>query len=40
LPTPELRQQYLDLLVAGGRTDSPPWSLDYWRLNLQGQRPA
>ena len=40
IPTPELRSQYLDLLVEGGRTDDPQWSLDYWRLNLQGQRPS
>lgn len=40
LPTDALRQQYLDRLVEGGRTDDPAWSLDYWRLNLQGQRPT
>ncbi len=40
IPTPELRAHYLDLLIEGGRTDVPQWSLDYWRLNLQGQRPA
>ena len=38
--TDDLRTRFLDLLVEGGRTDDPPWSLDYWRLNLQGQRPA
>jgi ubiquinone/menaquinone biosynthesis C-methylase UbiE len=40
IPILELRTQFLDLLVEGGRTDDPPWSLDYWRLNLQAQRPA
>jgi len=35
-----LQATFLDAMVAGGRHDDPPWSLDYWRLNLQGQRPA
>jgi trans-aconitate 2-methyltransferase len=40
LPTEALRQHFLDLMVTGGATDTPPWSLGYTRLNLQGRRPA
>jgi hypothetical protein len=40
IPILELRTQFLDLLVEGGRNDDPAWSLDYWRLNLQAQRPT
>lgn len=35
-----LRTAFIDEMVEAGRTDDPSWSLDYWRLNLQGQRPA
>lgn len=35
-----LRAAFLDEMVEGGREDDPAWTLDYWRLNLQGQRPA
>lgn len=35
-----LRTAFIDEMVEAGRTDDPAWSLDYWRLNLQGQRPA
>ncbi len=34
------RSAFIDEMVEAGRTDDPAWSLDYWRLNLQGQRPA
>jgi len=40
LPSAELRDAFLDEMVRLGATDDPPWLLDYWRLNLQGQRPA
>jgi trans-aconitate 2-methyltransferase len=40
LPTNELRQHFLDEMVRLGATDDPPWLLDYWRLNLQAQRPV
>jgi trans-aconitate 2-methyltransferase len=40
LPDDALRQRFLDAMVAGGATDSPPWSLAYTRLNLQGRKPA
>lgn len=39
IPDPAMRDTFLDAMVEGGRTDDPSWSLDYWRLNLQGQRP-
>jgi trans-aconitate 2-methyltransferase len=37
---PQLREAFLDEMVARGAHDTPAWLLDYWRLNLQGQRPA
>jgi trans-aconitate methyltransferase len=40
LPDAALRQRFLDLMVEGGATDDPPWSLGYTRLNLQGRRPT
>lgn len=40
LPTTELKDAFLDEMVVQGRTDDPAWLLDYWRLNLQAQRPA
>lgn len=40
LPDDALRMAFLDEMVRQGATDDPPWLLDYWRLNLQGQRPA
>jgi SAM-dependent methyltransferase len=39
LPEP-LQGSFLDVLVEAGATDTPPWSLDYVRLNLAGRRPA
>jgi hypothetical protein len=29
----------VDLLMESAPHDDPPYSLDYWRLNLDGQRP-
>lgn len=40
IPDEALRDAFIDEMVDAGRTDDPAWSLDYWRLNLQGQRPA
>ena len=34
LPSPELRAKFLDGIVAAARDDSPPFVLDYWRLNI------
>lgn len=35
----DLHAALIDQMVAGGSTDTPPWSLAYTRLNLQGRRP-
>ena len=40
LPSDALRTSFIDAMVVAGAQDDPPWLLDYWRLNLQGQRPA
>ena len=34
LPTPELRNRFLETLVAYAAADTPPLTLDYWRLNI------
>ena len=34
LSTPELRTDFLDILVEEAREDDPPLTLDYWRLNI------
>ena len=34
----ERRVSFVEELVRQGGTDDPPWSLDYWRLNLSGRR--
>lgn len=39
LPDDALRAAFIDRMVTAGATDKPPFSLDYWRLNLMGQRP-
>ena len=38
IPDPTLRQQFLSELTKQAAVDSPPFSLDYWRLNLQGRK--
>jgi trans-aconitate methyltransferase len=35
----DLKPCFLDTLVARAEQDTPPLSLDYWRLNLQASRP-
>lgn len=40
LPDDHLRSSYLDRIVELGARDEIPFSLDYWRLNLTGQRPS
>lgn len=32
------RAEFLDALVAQAAKDSPPFTLDYWRLNMRGRR--
>jgi trans-aconitate 2-methyltransferase len=39
LPGESLRAAFLDALTAQAAHDDPPFSLDYWRLNLRGTRP-
>jgi trans-aconitate 2-methyltransferase len=40
LPTPELRDQFLDRLTDAAAGDAPPFELDYWRLNLDARKPT
>jgi trans-aconitate 2-methyltransferase len=40
LPTADLKDRFIDAMVAAGGHDEPPYELDYWRLNLQGRKPA
>lgn len=40
LPDSPLRARFVNTLVEAGANDDPAFELDYWRLNLQGQRPA
>lgn len=39
LPTDALRKRLLDDLVDASGEDDPPWTLDYWRLNLRARKP-
>jgi trans-aconitate 2-methyltransferase len=39
LPNEDLIVRYVDTLTALAANDDPPYQLDYWRLNLRGQRP-
>ncbi|HEY8536002.1 MAG TPA: methyltransferase domain-containing protein [Vicinamibacterales bacterium] len=39
LPDPVLRERFLDEVTARARQQDPPFTLDYWRLNLEGRRP-
>ena len=39
LPTEALRERFLDALAAACAQDDPPWTLDYWRLNLRARKP-
>ena len=36
----ELKTDFCDILVRQAELDRPPFVLDYWRLNLQGRKPA
>ncbi len=37
LPTEALRMEFMENLAAQAAADEPPFSLDYWRLNLRGR---
>jgi hypothetical protein len=39
LPDQTLRTRFIDEVTARSARQTPPFTLDYWRLNLQGQRP-
>jgi trans-aconitate 2-methyltransferase len=40
LPNDDLRRAFIDALTSAGATDDPPYSLDYWRLNMSAKRPV
>jgi trans-aconitate 2-methyltransferase len=40
LPDQAHREHFLSPLVEAAAADDPPYTLDYWRLNLQGRRPS
>lgn len=40
IPDASLRRQFLAELTRQAAMDEPPFLLDYWRLNLKGQRPG
>ena len=40
LPDEAHRAHFLAPLVAAAKGDDPPYTLDYWRLNLAGRRPG
>ena len=39
LPDDTLRHSFVDTLTRLGAADAPPYSLDYWRLNMSAQKP-
>lgn len=39
LPDDELREKFVQELVVVSSHDDPPWTLDYWRLNLRARKP-
>jgi hypothetical protein len=40
IPDEHLREQFMTTLTAAAGADDPPFSLDYWRLNLAGRNPS
>lgn len=40
LPTPALRARFIDEVTARAARQDPPFTMDYWRLNLRATRPA
>jgi trans-aconitate 2-methyltransferase len=38
LPTAELKQEFLDEVTEHAGRDDPPFTLDYWRLNMEARR--
>ena len=39
LPSPELKQHFIDSVTRLAAEDDPPFTLDYWRLNISAQKP-
>jgi trans-aconitate methyltransferase len=39
LPTTELRQMFIDRVTDLSARDDPPFTLDYWRLNMTARKP-
>lgn len=39
IPTEDLRAEFMATLTDQAAADDPPFSLDYWRLNLRGRTP-
>ena len=40
LPEEGLRDSFVRRLADGSAHDNPPWTLDYWRLNLRARKPV
>lgn len=40
LPEGPLRRRFVEELTEQAAADDPPYSLDYWRLNIRAQRPS
>ena len=40
IPDPALRECFMDELARQALADNPPFTLDYWRLNLSGRKPG
>ena len=38
IPDPALRERFMDELARQAAADNPPFTLDYWRLNLSGTK--
>lgn len=39
LPDPALRERFMDAITAEAARDTPPFELDYWRLNMRAKKP-
>jgi trans-aconitate methyltransferase len=39
IPDAAVQERLLDTMCAEAADDEPPWSLDYWRLNMAARRP-
>ena len=40
LPEEELRTRFMDVITEQAASDSPPFEIDYWRLNIDARKPA